>query len=139
MKKLFLCLFALLFSLSLFAQTAESEQSSEEESFYYINVPVLRVFDHKDAYVVHYQKGSMGVGEVFVPKEWFVTSEKNKSRVRPLAKGLEPYMTVVYLNGSFLKVFLNMPTDRRNTYWSILSKDIDISSKLNKDTLNIEY
>lgn len=134
MKKLFLVLFVLTLFTGVYAQEMENEAE-----LFYINVPIVRVYDHIDAYVVHYQKGNMAVGQVFVPKEWFNTREVNKSRVRPLAKGLTPYMTVIYANGEFQKVFLNMPTNRSHSAWKILSHNIDVASRMNTETLEIEY
>lgn len=134
MKKIILFFLLTLICFGLYAQEEENEAD-----LFYINVPIIRVYDHIDAYVVHYQKGNMDVGQVFVPKQWFNTREANKSRLRPLAKGLEPYMTVVYDSGTFQKVYINMPVNRRHSSWKILSHNIDVASKMNTETLEIEY
>ena len=134
MKKLIIILLFSLLCFSLYAQ-----QNAEEQDLFYINVPIVRVYDHIDAYVVHYLKGNMEVGQVFVPKVWFNQHELNKSRVRPLAKGLDPYMTVIYESGTFRKVFINMPVDRKHSAWKILSRNVDVASKMNTETLEIEY
>ena len=134
MKKLIIIFLVTLLCFSLYAQ-----QEAEEQDLFYINVPIVRVYDHIDAYVVHYLKGNMSVGQVFVPKVWFNTQEVNKSRLRPLAKGVEPYMTVIYESGTFQKVYINMPINRRHSSWKILSRNIDVASKMNTETLEIEY
>ena len=134
MKKLIIIFLVSLLCFSLYAQ-----QEAEEQDLFYINVPIVRVYDHIDAYVVHYLKGNMSVGQVFVPKVWFNTQETNKSRLRPLAKGVEPYMTVIYEAGTFQKVYINMPINRRHSSWKILSRNIDVASKMNTETLEIEY
>lgn len=134
MKKLIIIFLVSLLCFSLYAQ-----QETEEQDLFYINVPIVRVYDHIDAYVVHYLKGNMSVGQVFVPKVWFNTQETNKSRLRPLAKGVEPYMTVIYEAGTFQKVYINMPINRRHSSWKILSRNIDVASKMNTETLEIEY
>ena len=134
MKKLILIFLVALIGFCAFAHDFENESD-----LFYINVPIIRVYDHIDAYIVHYQKGNMDVGQAFVPKEWFKTSEVNKSRVRPLAKGVQPYMTVIYSEGTFQKVFINMPENRRHSAWKILSHNIDVASRMNTETLEIEY
>ncbi|MCR4789872.1 MAG: hypothetical protein K5839_02210 [Treponemataceae bacterium] len=138
-KKFVLILVALLLAGSLFAQSSEESSSSDE--LFYINVPILFVYDHADAYVVNYNKGSIGVGEVVLPKEWFKTSDVDKCRVRPLSKNMTPYMTVIYKNGTFQKAYLNMPTNHSESCWKVLSKNADLSDKINTDkgSLKIEY
>ncbi len=133
MKKLIIILLVSLLCFGLYAQ------ESEQQDLFYINVPIVRVYDHIDAYVVHYLKGNMDVGQVFVPKTWFNTQEVNKSRLRPLAKGVEPYMTVIYESGTFQKVYINMPINRSHSAWKILSHNVDVASKMNTETLEIEY
>ncbi|MBP7480058.1 MAG: hypothetical protein KA785_06375 [Spirochaetaceae bacterium] len=136
MKKIVMSLALLvLVSLPFFAQNSE-ENSGE---FTYFNVQVLRVYEHREAYLVLYNKTSTKMGQVAVPKEWFKYDSANHSRVRPLPAGVNPYMTVIYKDNEFYKVYLNMPTDRSNSAWAVLSPNIDISSKINKETLEIEF
>ncbi len=112
------------------ALCAYSQESESENDLFYINVPIINVYDHIDAYVVTYARGSIDSENVYLPKTWFKTSEAEKCRVRPLLKGMTPYMTVVYVNGTITKVYLNMPTNRRESCWKVLSRNIDVSSKL---------
>ncbi len=136
MKKIVMSLALLvLVSLPFFAQSANQESGS----FTYFNVPVLRVYEHNDAYLVLYSRTGTKMGQVALPKEWFRYNSSNHSRIRALPARLNPYMTVIYKDGQFYKVYLNMPTDRSNSAWSVLSANIDISSKINKETLEIEF
>ena len=125
-KKIFVFLFVLLaFGFCAFAQ-----ESSEEQDIFYVNVPILHVYEHIDAYMVTYAKGSIGTEKVFLSKKWFKTSDADKCRVRPLIKGMQPYMTVVYVNGSVQKVYLNMPTNHQEPCWKVLSRNIEVESNL---------
>jgi len=136
MKKIIMILvLVVLVSLPFFAQNAEDGRGE----FTYFNVQVLRVLEHKDAYLVLYNKTGTKMGQAALPKEWFKYNSANHSRVRPLPVGVHPYMTVIYKDNAFYKVYLNMPTDRTHSAWSVLSPNIDISSKINKETLEIEY
>ncbi len=136
MKKILMSIVLLvLVSLPFFAQNSEEDRGE----FTYFNVQVLKVFEHKDAYLVLYNKTSTKMGQVALPKEWFDYNSSNHSRVRPLPSGMNPYMTVIYKDNSFYKVYLNMPTDRTHSSWAVLSPNIDISSKINKETLEIEF
>ena len=55
----------------------------------YENVPVYKVFDSKEAYVVIYEKNKVGVGETVIPKKWakFVPGESRKLHIRKLPGG----------------------------------------------------
>lgn len=136
MKKIVMSLaLMVLVSLPFFAQNSEENNGH----FTYFNVQVLRVYEHKDAYLVLYNKTGTKMGQVAVPKDWFKYNSTNYSRVRSLPEGMHPYMTVIYKDNEFYKVYLNMPTDRSNSAWAVLSPNIDISSKINKETLEIEF
>ncbi|MCR5699444.1 MAG: hypothetical protein K6G52_07360 [Treponemataceae bacterium] len=123
-------IFVVLFVLMAFSFSAYSQESSADQDIFYINVPILHVYEHIDAYMVTYAKGSIGTEKVFLAKEWFKTSEADKCRVRPLIKGMQPYMTIVYLNGSIQKVYLNMPTNHQEPCWKVLSRNVDVQSNL---------
>ena len=126
-KKLIVLLALSFVALGVFAQ----EESSEDEDLFYINVPIINVYDHVDAYVVSYARGSIGTANAYLPKEWFKTNRKeDKCRVRPLPKGMKPYMTIIYNNGSIMKVYLTMPANHREEGWKVLDKNLDISDKL---------
>ena len=122
---------AIFLVLSLIAVGVFAEESSKDEDLFYMNVPIINVYDHIDAYVVTYERGSIGSSTAYLPKEWFKTSRKeDKCRVRPLPKGMRPYMTVIYNHGEILKVYLTMPSNHREDGWKVLDKNIDISDKL---------
>jgi len=136
MKKIVMIfLLAVVVLFPFFAQ----KTSETEGAFTYFNVQVLKVLEHKDAYLVLYNKTGTKMGQVALPKEWFKYNSSNHSRLRPLPQGMQPYLTVIYKDNAFYKVYLNMPTDRTNAVWSVLSPNIDISSRINKETLEIEY
>lgn len=116
-----------------------AQESENDGAFTYFNVQILKVYEHKDAYLVLYNKTGTQMGQVALPKEWFKYNSENHSRVRPLPTEMDPYLTVIYKDNAFYKVYLNMPTDRSNSAWSVLSPNIDISSRINTETLDIEY
>ncbi len=118
MKKRFLIL-ALIFccTCGIFAQKA-FEQSSKS----YVNVPIIKVFEHKEAYVVAYVNNSNQIKYVAVPKLWFKqgTTER-KAEVRALQKNLGPYMTICFDEGEFSFIYLCMPVSKLDAAWGIMS------------------
>ena len=125
--------------LVLIAVPFFSQESEDQGAFSYFNVQILKVYEHKDAYLVLYNTMGTKMGEVAISKDWFKYNSENHSRIRPLPSEMDPYMTIIYKDNAFYKVYLNMPTDRSNSAWAVLSPNIDISSKINTDTLEIEY
>ena len=45
--------------VALIGFCAFAQDFENESDLFYINVPIIRVYDHIDAYIVHYQKGNM--------------------------------------------------------------------------------
>lgn len=122
----------------LTAQEAESENSRDEKKWgpiNYYNVPIYKVLDSKNAYVVIYGKGRVGAGSTTIPKKWARGNVDNprKLKFRTVEDGLTPFMTVVSENGDFKRVILNVPQSKSDRVWGIAQeskvKDAD------KDTL----
>ena len=118
MKKLLLSL-ALIFccTFGIFAQKAFTPSTKS-----YVNVPILKVFEHRDAYVVTYVNNSNKVNYVSIPKTWFKqgTTEK-KGEVKPLQKNLEPYMTICFDNDEFYFIYLSMPVSKLDDAWGVMA------------------
>lgn len=132
MKKIFTILMLLtVFAVGLFAETSKTE--SKWSSLSYVNVPILKVLEGKDAYVVIYEKNKVGTGTVVVPKKWangtVDTPRKLKFRSVDIAK--EAYMTVVKKDGEFSRVVLTMPMLKTNSIWGLADyhKEIEGSDK----------
>ena len=133
MKKIVMSLALLvLVSLPFFAQNSE-ENSGE---FTYFNVQVLRVYEHKDAYLVLYNKTGTKMGQVAVPKDWFKYNSTNYSRVRSLPEGMHPYMTVIYKDNEFH--FYTYPTRKFYSHidirigmchWEVVCKENSMNGK----------
>lgn len=124
---------------SIMAQDEQSENSGRDESKWgpvsYYNVPVYKVFDSKNAYVVVYGKSRYGAGSTTIPKKWARGNVQNprKLKFRTVEGTLQPFMTVVSENGEFKRVVLNVPASKSNKIWGVAKesavKDAD------KDTL----
>lgn len=146
MKK-FLLIFALLavFSTSvIFAQenTSSSEgQGREWSSLSYVSVPIFKIFEGKEAYIVVYQKNKIGVGNVVIPKKWTASSKESprKLNFRAVRTAENAYMTVVKKDGEFLKVILNVPMNKANQIWAVADyhKQIEGSDKDSLEELEL--
>lgn len=127
MKKLIAVLFVAAAMLArTFAVPVAYNESSEENwsSISYRNVPILKILDSKDGYVVLYQKGKIGTGRTVIPKSWNRGNPENprKLKVRFLPGGkLKSFMTVVKKDGEFHHVVLTVPANKNDSVWGVIS------------------
>ena len=127
MKKILIALFAALaLTGAAFAQNSSSESTKQiwdhgnnVSKMGYRNFKLLRVLDHKEAYVCIYEKSPLGVGSAVIPKKWFKEVPK-KLEIRNQPGKIFPYMSIWYENDEFSKVVLTVPASRRDTLWGVL-------------------
>ncbi len=143
MKKLIL-IFALasIFSFSIFAQEESSsnikiERNEEKWStMSYVNIPILKILEDKDAYVVIHQKNRIGTGNTVIPKKWIrgTKDSPSKLRLRSSKYAYNSTMTIVKDNGEFVRVILTAPLSRSNSVWGVVSRGKQLEGT-DKDTL----
>ncbi|MBE6350881.1 MAG: hypothetical protein E7062_09075 [Spirochaetaceae bacterium] len=128
MKKLLLIALTLL-SFSLFAQ----ETTENSSSFTYLSAPIHKIYEHKDGYMVLYTKNNNDIGELLLPKKWFLqnTDSEYKAFLRGISKNLQPYVAVGYKDGSPSVVFVNAPIQKNDPVWKMLPSTTKISDKFN--------
>ena len=102
----------------------------------YVNVPVLKILEGVDAYVVVYQKNKTGVGNVIVPKKWSKGNpeEPRKLKFRDSKNNKTSFMTVVKKEGEFHRVILTVPMNKRMSIWGNTASRKPIEGA-DKDTL----
>ena len=102
----------------------------------YVNVPVLKVLEGKDGYVVIYQKNKTGVGNVVLPKNWAhgTNEAPRKLKFRSVKTSVGAYMTVVKDGGEFKRVILSIPMNKSNSIWGMVDSRKNLEGA-DKDTL----
>ena len=139
MKKIIVTLLALAtFAAAAFAVPVAYNETNEANwsDMSYEYIPVFKVLESTDAFVVLYQKGKYGVGQTTLPKNWTHSSKESpaKLKMRALTGGkLKPYLTVVKKGGDFHHVILTMPVSKANAAWGVVNKGVKIDT--DKDTL----
>lgn len=128
MKKFVLAaLFALCMVLPTFA-TASWKHGDNESIYSYESATIYRVLEGRDAYIVKYAKAGLAIGQCVVPKQW-LKDRPCQLQIRFLPRQLTPYITVIKKEGQFYKVVLNMPEDKANSVWGILSRTSKLSAE----------
>ena len=141
MKKIILSFLTLTVVVGLAYSVPTSGNQRNEENWgdiSYMYVPIIKVFDSRDGYVVFYQKSHFGTGKTVIPKEWSrgTVEAPKKLKIRNLPAGkLKSYMTVVKKDGEFLRVILTVPADKRNDVWGVVKAGSKVDG-LDKENLD---
>ena len=140
MKKL-LCAIAIAIAAvtASFAVPVAYNETSEKNwsELSYIQVPIYKILDSKEAYIIIYAKNKVGVGKTVIPKKWNKSSPDNprKLQIRELKTGkVKPFMTVIKKSGEFHKVILTIPVDKKNSTWGVVDYHKKVEGS-DKDTL----
>jgi len=124
MKKI-LSILALLvvLSCSVFADSSLTPPRDPKKwsDMTYTSIPVLKVLESRDGYLVIYQKNRIGVGSTVIPKDWIRGNPESprKLQMRTLKHENESYMTIVKKNGEFHRVILNLPKSKACSVWGV--------------------
>ena len=129
MKKilLILALFTVFSGLLVAAEKSNDSGSSFEKTegkwsdLSYVNVPVLKILEGKNAYSIIYQKNHVGVGSVVIPKAWAKGSPDSprKLKFKKVRSGYNSFMTVVKDEGEFKRVILSVPMNKSDSIWGV--------------------
>jgi hypothetical protein len=140
MKKLVIILIflaALCVGMPLFAQTVSEKNQSE---YYYVNVPIEKIYPSSKGYIIQYRKGVNELARVAIPNEWF-TFAASKAELIKLPKGKNwPTLTVFYKEGEFSHVRLYIHWSKAHETWGNIPLGTDLSAYFNdNETIKIEY
>jgi hypothetical protein len=134
---LFVAICVALASVPVFAQETETAP------YYYVNVPVFKVYPYRKGYVVTYRKGAVGSATTYLPIEWFEDDNRGgdgtdsaaagappKGEVILLGPGTQwPYLAVYYKDGVFSHVRLYVRKERSHETWGDVPAGINIDDK----------
>ena len=126
MKKLMLLvvLAALSQGITLFAQ--QSGSKFKESEYYYVNIPIEKIYSYRMGYVVIYRKGVNQMARTFIPDEWFYDTAGIGELVA-LGPGKEwPSMTVYYKNGEFSHVRLTLRRNKSHETWGVVPLNVNL-------------
>ncbi|MCL1958261.1 MAG: hypothetical protein FWF68_01530 [Spirochaetes bacterium] len=137
MKKLIVVLFILAVISPVFAQ----QNDEKKESFYYINVPVEKIFPSSEGYIVMYRSSNTIISTIGIPNDWFYDSAGAAQMVKlPLASDW-PTMTVFYREGKFSHVRLYTHPVKGHSTWGNIPQGTNVSRffSSDKDSFKLEF
>ena len=123
MKK---ALLAVLLGLLIYAAPSLFAQNTYTESeYYYVSVPIEKIYHYRSGYIVLYQHG-IHLARTYIPMEWF-TNPTGKADMIALGSGSSwPTLAIYYKNGEFSHIRLYVRRDRSHETWGIVPLNVDI-------------
>jgi hypothetical protein len=136
MKKIIVVLLFLAIISPAFAQ----QKDEKRESFYYINVPVEKIYPSSQGYIIMYRSSTTVISTIGIPNDWLYDSAGNAQIVKlPLASDW-PTMTVFYIDGKFSHVRLYTHPVKSHTTWGNIQQGLDVSAFFaDKDSFKLQF
>ncbi|GHU79757.1 hypothetical protein FACS189462_5520 [Spirochaetia bacterium] len=137
MKKLMFAVIVLAaLAAPLFAQISEGKESG----YFYVNVPIEKVYTYRKGYVVQYQKANAKMAYAYLPEEWFAGAA-GKGEVIYLGSGRDwPSLSVYYQNGDFSHVRLYIRRSTAHETWGYIPSSTNIDDRFeNIEDIRLEF
>jgi len=114
-------------------------QNASDESIYYVNLPVERIYPTRDGYIIQYLTQS-GLKLIGIPNEWFVESAGRADMVQ-LPPGRDwPSISVFYNNGDFTHLRLYVHASRGHWTWGSMPQGTDVSRFFeDRESFNLQF
>jgi hypothetical protein len=143
MKKLVLALViaAVIPAAALFAQESGEKKFKNESEFFYISVPIEKIFPYRKGYIVQYRKGVNRMAMSYLPEEWFWDLKGKGQLIALQAPTAWPYMAVYYnKDGEFSHIKLYIRKNRSHETWGLVPLNVNIDDRFeNIEDVKIEF
>ena len=133
MKRTVMLVALVLLILGVFAVNAQEQ----DPKLYVKTVSIMKILNHALGYKVLYLKSSMEVGEFYVPHSWFKAGGKAELVLGDTPAF--PYFSVFYRDGEFDHIKIYAAENIRHLSWGRLKRQVGDSSKLEAETLDLEF
>ncbi len=137
-----IALFAIAGVFPVIAQDSAGSGATKGEnwsSYYYVNVPLEKVYPHRLGYVISYRKGGAELGTAYLPMKWFEEAGGKGDLVNLDAGANWPYLTVYYKDGAFSHVRLFVRKNLNHLSWGNIPQGAQIDEKFDLEDLKLEY
>jgi len=126
-------------ALSMFSIIPLYSQGVKEAELYYVNVQIVKAYQHNDGYYIVYRRANMQTGEAFIPHKWF-SPKDGRGEVRRINARISPYMSVFTKDGKFEFVKVCLPVNNpQHPVWGFIQNQSDYEGKFSNETLELEF
>ncbi|GHV89444.1 hypothetical protein AGMMS50267_18040 [Spirochaetia bacterium] len=128
-----------LMTLPALAQEATPARNGASP-YYYVNVPVQKIYTCDLGYVVTYRRGALGTAQAYIPMEWFNGSGSKGEAVRLASRSTWPFLTVYYKDGEFSHVRIYLHSNRTHESWGYIPPGQNLNSRFEGvEGIKLEY
>jgi hypothetical protein len=126
MKKFSLLVLLVLVSSLGFPLFGQEKRKYKESEFYYVSVPIERIFAYRSGYVIVYRKGINQMARTYIPEGWF-TDTGGKAEEIALGSGKAwPHLTIYYKSGQFSHIRVYVRRERAHETWGVVPMNVNI-------------
>ncbi len=132
-------LFVSLAASPLFSQETAGDGSPKfknESEFYYVNIPIEKVYRADLGYVVLYRAGTK-LKKAYLPDKWFQKAAGKAQLVSIKHGNVWPYLVVYYKNGSYSHAILYIRENLRHPSWGSIPGNPDLSDEFEVEELTV--
>jgi hypothetical protein len=121
----------------LMAQEIPQDMQSE---FYYVSVPLEKVYAYHKGYVIQYRKGVNQMATAYIPIEWFSGTDGKADLIKISSGSYWPHLTVYYKAGELSHIRLYVRRETGHETWGIIPSGVNIDNRFeNADNLKLEF
>lgn len=119
---------------------AQETAAKKESEYYYVNVPLEKVYPYRKGYVVQYRKQINEMATAYLPLEWFHGTSGKGEIIRLGSGSTWPNMTIYYKNGEFSHVRLYVRREITHESWGNIPQNVNLDDRFeNVDGLKLEF
>jgi len=131
-------------ALPLFAQEPAKAEAVEikpenKSAYYYVNVPIEKVYPHRLGYLISYRKGPAGLAQAYLPIKWFEKAGDKGELIRLEGGTQWPYLSVFYKDGKVSHVRLYVRREFGHQSWGSLPSTAKIDDRFDIEELKLEF
>jgi hypothetical protein len=120
--------------------TAQEISPDKQSEYYYVNVPLEKVYPYRKGYVVQYRKRINEMAAAYLPLEWFQGTDGKGEIIRIGSGPSWPNLTIYYKNGEFSHVRLYVRREANHESWGNIPLNVNIDDRFeNVDGLKLEF
>jgi hypothetical protein len=120
MKKFSLLVLLVLVSGLGFSLFAQERRQFKQSEYYYVSVPIERIFAYRNGYVVVYRKGVNQMARTYLPLEWFADAAGKAEEIVLGSGKAWPYLTIYYKSGQFSHIRVYVRRERTHETWGVV-------------------
>ena len=116
-----------------------NSQGTSEAELYYVNVQIVKAYQHNDGYYIVYRRPNMQTAEAFIPHTWF-SPKDGRGELQKIKTRITPYMSVFTKGGKFEYVKVALPTTNlRHPVWGFLPNPSEYDGKFTNETVELQF